>query len=420
MGQTILRETEILKLPYAQTTFSEMRKNGQIYVDKTDMICGLAKLDAAPVFLSRPRHFGKSLLLSTFESLFSQGLKDFENLKIIKKDLESNDRFWHNEKTYKVIHLDFSLYVSCDIDTFKYKLTQDLLSSIKDKDANDLTEAEKSISPIQVLKDYFRKKTGKSLVLLIDEYDSPITSSIDNPQKMKEMMDFISSFFFTVKFCEGMFRFVCITCVAKIGEPTLFSSPFENQIDISDRDDYSTLMGITEDELHEYFDPYVQNAATTLDMSVADVYARLKSTYGGYLFAINALQTVYNPSSLLSFLKNPEQGFANYWYSPSSGVPTALFRYLQQYENFETFNLLQSKVASSNCEEGEDTDLKVDWFDLISKHEPDKIPMNMLLYQSGCFTLKQTGKHRAKLVIPNDEIGMSLVQLSNKMRYANH
>ena len=91
-----------------------------------------------------------------------------------------------------------------------------------------------------------------------------------------------------------------------------------------------------------------------------------------------------------------------------------------KFENFETFNLLQSKVASSNCEEGEDTDLKVDWFDLISKHEPDKIPMTMLLYQSGCFTLKQTGKHRAKLVIPNDEIGMSLVQLSNKMRYANH
>ena len=123
MGQAILDKSEIDKLPLGYTSFSEIKNDGAIYVDKTDLVGDLGRLKATPVFLSRPRRFGKSLLLSTFESLFSRGLKDFENLKIIKNDLESKDKFWHNEKTYKVIHLDFSLYANTDIDTFKSELT---------------------------------------------------------------------------------------------------------------------------------------------------------------------------------------------------------------------------------------------------------------------------------------------------------
>ena len=350
MVQAILDKSEIDKLPLGYTSFSEIKNDGAIYVDKTDLVGDLGRLKATPVFLSRPRRFGKSLLISTFESLFSRGLKDFENLKIIEKDIKSKDKFWHNEKTYKVIHLDFSLYANTDLETFKSLLTLDLQSAIEGKARKDLTDAEKSLSPISVLKDCFDRQLGKSIVLLIDEYDSPITHSVDSPQKMKEMMDFISSFFAAIKSCEGMFRFVCITGITRLAHVSLFSM-FNNLADITLDEDYSALLGITENELHEYFDIYVQNAAAVLDMSVSDMYTRLKSTYNGFQFAINTQQTVYNPWSLISFLKKPKLGFSNYWYSTSGGVPTMLVKYLKQEDNLEIFNLLRRKASGQGADD---------------------------------------------------------------------
>ena len=411
MGQAILDKSEIDKLPLGYTSFSEIKNDGVIYVDKTDLVSDLGRLKATPVFLSRPRRFGKSLLLSTFESLFSRGLKDFENLKIIKNDLESKDKFWHNEKTYKVIHLDFSRIALKDVDEFESFLTIRFHLELRGKNAWELTEAEKSVSYNSLLDSYSKENRGKDLVLLIDEYDSPITHSVDNPQKMKEMMDAVSSFFATIKSCEGMFRFVCITGVTRLAHVSLFSM-FNNLEDITVNDKYSALLGITEDELHEYFDTYVQNAAAVLDMSVSDVYARLKSTYNGFQFAINAQRTVYNPWSIISFLKKPKQGFLNYWYSTSGGVPTMLVKYLQQEDNLELFNILRSKVASQNIEVEEDEDLWVDRDELMAKSEPDQIPIRMLLYQSGCFTLKGVDRYLAKLVIPNDEVGESMIRLA--------
>ena len=141
-------------------------------------------------------------------------------------------------------------------------------------------------------------------------------------------MDAVSSFFATIKSCEGIFRFVCITGITRLAHVSLFSM-FNSLEDITVDEDYSALLGITEDELHKYFDTYVRNAAAVLDMSVSDVYARLKSSYNGFQFAINARQTVYNPWSIISFLKKNKQGFLNYWYSTSGGVPAMLVKYLQ-------------------------------------------------------------------------------------------
>ena len=417
MGQAILDKSEIDKLPLGYTSFSEIKNDGAIYVDKTDLVGDLGRLKATPVFLSRPRRFGKSLLLSTFESLFSRGLKDFENLKIIENDLESKDKFWHNEKTYKVIHLDFSRIALKDVDEFESFLTIRFHLELRGKNAWELTEAEKSVSYNNLLDSYSKENRGKDLVLLIDEYDSPISHSVDNPQKMKEMMDAVSSFFATVKSCESMFRFVCITGVTRLAHVSLFSM-FNNLEDITVNDKYSALLGITEDELHEYFDTYVQNAAAVLDMSVSDVYARLKSTYNGFQFTIGAQQTVYNPWSIISFLKKPEQGFSNYWYSTSGGVPAMLVKYLQQEDNLEIFNLLRRKASGQGADDTQGNgvqsgnSLLVSEDELISKSEPDQIPMNLLLYQSGCLTLKPLGVEWAKLVIPNDEVAESLIRLS--------
>ena len=417
MGQAILNEREINRLPLGYSSFSKIKNNDVIYIDKTDLICSIGKLKATSVFLSRPRRFGKSLLLSTFESLFSRGLKDFENLKIIENDVNSKDRFWHNEKTYKVIHLDFSPYTN-DIESLKSGIAIKLQYALMGKKLSELSETEKHDSPIDLLMSYKTENDAISeFVLLIDEYDSPISHSVDNAQKMKEMMDFISSFFAAIKSCERIFRFVCITGITRLAHVSLFSM-FNNLKDITVNDKYSALLGITENELHEYFDTYVQNAAAVLDMSVSDVYARLKSTYNGFQFTIGAQQTVYNPWSLFSFFCEPEFGFLNYWYSTSGGVPTMLVKYLQQEENLEIFNLLRRKASGQGADDTQrngvqsGNSLLVSEDELISKSEPDQIPMNLLLYQSGCLTLKPLGVEWAKLVIPNDEVAESLIRLS--------
>ena len=422
MGQAILNDEELLKLPLSYTSFSKMRRDEVIYVDKTGFVGRLGKIKAAPVFLSRPRRFGKSLLLSTFKSLFSTGLKDFKDLAI------AGDKFWQNEKTYKVIHLDFSNYALKDLNTFESELSIELQCAIKGKEREELTDAERSIPPDGALRDYFRKNIYSSLVLLIDEYDSPIAHNLNDPEKRKQMTDFISSFFATIKSCEGMFRFVFITGITRLAHVSLFSM-FNTMEDIAVNEDYSTLAGITENELHAYFDRYVQNAAAVLDMSVCDVYARLKSTYDGFQFAIGAPQTVYNPWSLLSFLSKPKQGFANYWYSTSGSTPTLLVKYLQQEDKLELFNMLRSKAiradnetAPADTEENDNDKFIVDNDELMTKSEPDGIPMKLLLYQAGYFTLKNlkniNGK-LARLVISNDEIAESMIRLALDIKNLN-
>ncbi len=400
MGKPILDEAAVLRLPCGCTTLSRIREQNAIYVDKTEMVSSLAKNCFRPVFLSRPRRFGKSLLVSVFESLFSKGLEDFKDLAIEK------DAYWKNEKTYKVVRLDFSQYATVDVETFKSSLTRDIQGVLLGKKRQELTEAEKTLLPNDVIKDYADEAESGSLVLLIDEYDAPITHNLNKSEKLQKMIDFISSFFATIKSCERVFRFVFITGITRLAHVSLFSM-FNNLLDIAVDDDYSCLLGITEDELHKYFDAYVRNAAAVLDMSREEVYARMKSSYNGFQFTINADETVYNPWSILSFLSNPKAGFANYWYSTSGGTPTLLVKYLQRIENLDLFNMLRYRDNSNEVE-----GTVVNSRSLLSKSEPDQIPVEMLLLQTGYFTLKKKSRSRARLVIPNDEIGESLINLS--------
>ena len=417
MGEPIVDESAILRLPLGYTTMSKLRKDDVIYVDKTELIGRLGKIRATPVFLSRPRRFGKSLLVSIFESLFSRGLADFSGLDI------ENDKFWKNEKTYKVIRLDFSAFASRRAEECRARLSVILQSALKDKDPEDLTEAEKSLDPGIYLERYSRKAEDESLVLLIDEYDCPITHNLDSPSRMKEMIDFLSEFFAVIKSCESVFRFVFITGITRLAHVSLFSI-FNNLEDITADDDYATLLGITEGELHEYFDPYVRNAAAVLDISADAVYSRLKSTYDGFQFSINKEVTVYNPWSVLSFLKKPQYGFRNYWYSAGGGTPRILVDYLKDRDNLELFNMLRYRIGfSENAGEDENESEKEDESEniktfvitersLLTKSDPDQIPMNMLLLQMGYFTLKKVGQGMARMVIANDEIAESLIWIS--------
>jgi hypothetical protein len=357
--------------------------------------------EARPVFLSRPRRFGKSLLVSVFESLFSNCREYFKGLAI------ENDDYWKEGKTYKVVRLDFSRYASMDSENLKKCLTREIASGYSGcKQLEVLDEQGNFNEPSYMVSQIYRSAGTSSVVLLIDEYDAPITHHMSEPEEQKKIIAILSSFFATIKSCEKVFRFVFITGITRLAHVSLFSM-FNNLLDITADDDYSGLLGITEEELHKSFDPYVRNAASVLDMSTEEVYARMKSAYNGFQFTINAKETVYNPWSILSFLKDPKKGFANYWYSTSGGTPTILVEYLKRTENLDLFNMLRYRDSSSD-----DNDMLVDNDALLSKSEPDQIPMDMLLLQTGYYTIKQEARGLGRLVIPNDEIAESMIKLS--------
>lgn len=390
MGQPLYNEKELIKLPLGATSFAELRNLGRIYVDKTDQIYSLAMNISSPVFLARPRRFGKSLLVSTFESLFTHGLRDFKDLAI--------EKLWTEDKTYKVVHLDFSLYADLNAEQYKNELIDQLENEFSDLNTVRLHEKDTVRSVAKIFDRVAKNTRGKSIVLLIDEYDSPITHHLDDLDERKKIESVHRNFFAAVKRYEEIFRFVFITGITRTYHVSLFSI-FNSLQDITLDDKYATLMGITEDEIHQYFDPYVRNAASVLDLDIDAVYEKIRHSYDGFQFSLKADKKVHNPWSLLCFLARPDNGFQNYWYQSSGGAPSLLVNYLKNQNDLELF---------SNITKGDHT---VEINTLTSKSETDLIPVDLLLLQTGYYTLREGSYLYAKLDLPNDEISDSVISL---------
>ena len=247
---------DVERLPLSVTNFASFIDESIIYIDKTDLIAQLAK-SRAPIFLSRPRRFGKSTLISTFEELFSHGLEKFKGLKIEKQNL------WQ-DKTYKVLHLDFS-YIKEDRRLFSFENKfQDSLASAFDsanlpfyKEENVITSFINSIKDLE----------GSSLVLLIDEYDAPLTAVMGKSEEFEDRRTLLSEFFLTIKRYSGKFRFIFITGVTRYSQVSIFSA-FNSLDDISFNPLYGTIVGYTQEELEFYFKDYLEKAAEVLNQSV--------------------------------------------------------------------------------------------------------------------------------------------------------
>ncbi len=391
MGKPLLKEKELMKLPLGATSFTELRNLDRIYVDKTDLIYSLTMNLSSPVFLARPRRFGKSLLVSTFESLFAHGLRDFKGLAI--------EKLWNDDKSYKVVHLDFSLYADLSAEQFKEELIDQLANEFTDIDTTHFYNKDSISSPARIFDRVSKQISGKSIVLLVDEYDAPITHHLDDAVERAKIESVHSNFFAAVKRYEGIFRFVFITGITRFSHVSLFSI-FNSLQDITLDEQYATLTGITEDELHLYFDPYVKNAASVLDLDVDAVYEKLKHSYDGFQFSLNAEKKVHNPWSLLCFLVKPNNGFQNYWYQSSGGTPSLLVNYLKKQDNLELF---------TNIREGKHT---IEISRLTSKSGAEQIPIDLLLLQTGYFTLRTGSYLYAQLALPNDEVSDSVISLS--------
>ena len=299
---------DLTKLPLSITSFKEFSANSMIYVDKTDLVASIASF-RGPIFLSRPRRFGKSTLVSTFHELFSNGLERFNGLKIQTENLWS-------DITYKVIHIDFSrIKEETENRPFEDKFYLLLKLAFNAENLSIADEGDVIASFAKTVE----TAEDKSLVLLIDEYDAPLTATMGDKKEFEKRRALFSEFFSNVKSFSDKFRFIFITGVTRYSNTSIFSA-FNNIEDISFEPDYGAIVGYTQTDLELYFKKYIENAAETLnkkDKTNKYTYERilneLKNNYDGYSFDEECEHHVYNPWSILNFLKKPQYGFKPYW-----------------------------------------------------------------------------------------------------------
>ena len=371
------------RLPLGRLGFSNIRKQGKIYVDKTKLISKIAEQDT-PIFFSRPRRFGKSLLINTLHSLFEKGLEDFHEL-----DLEKT---WH-DGTYKVVHFDFSRMINDTFD-FNYKLSKKIIQQFSGNNS-DFKESDLQY-PDMILDEISQKISDYSIVLLIDEYDAPLTHNIDKQNKIEDITNTLNNFYATIKQYTDKFRFIFITGITRTSHVSIFSA-FNNLLDITLEDEFNDLLGFTKDNLIQYFDGYIEDSAHVLKMSKGDIYKRLEQYYDGFQFALEASETVFNPWSVLSFFKLPKKGFKNYWFD-SGGTPSIIINYCKIDNYFDIFNGRDREILKTKKE-------------ITAKYEISKIPYEILLLQAGYLTIRKETIQTARLTFPNTEVEDSMLDL---------
>lgn len=358
--------------PVGIQNFEEIRKGNYSYIDKTALVYKLVQ-SGKYYFLSRPRRFGKSLLLSTLESYFRGKKELFKGLAIEKLEKE-----W---KEYPVLHLD--------LNTQKYDTLQALLDVLEENlgtwedmygsSARESGVARRFNGVIQRA----AEKTGQNVVILIDEYDKPMLQAIGNEELLTEYRNTLKAFYGTLKSCDRYIKFALLTGVTKFSKISVFSD-LNNLMDISMSDRFATICGITENELHCNFKEDIIELGQKNGMTEDETKASLKAMYDGYHFVENS-EDIYNPFSILNTFA--EMKFGSYWFE--TGTPTFLVELLQQSRY--DLHRFTDEMASADSLGGIDT------------MSTNPVP---ILYQSGYLTIKGYDKEFQVyyLGFPNKEV----------------
>ena len=357
--------------PIGIQNFEKLRNDGCVYVDKTALMYKMVK-EGNYYFLSRPRRFGKSLLISTLEAYFL-GKKDlFEGLAVA--ELEKD---WVE---YPVLHLDLNTEKYDSIEVLNNKLSG-TLKLWEEQYGRD--ESEKSLPMrFEGIIRRAKEKTGRNVVILVDEYDKPMLQAIGNEELQKAYRDTLKSFYGALKSMDGCIRFALMTGVTKFGKVSVFSD-LNNLKDISMSQYYYNICGITEEELHHYFDEEIEQLARTNNQTKDEAYEKLKEEYDGYHFTYDT-PGMYNPFSILWTLS--ERRYGSYWFE--TGTPTFLVELLQKTD----YNLEQMANVEA------DSDMLGSIF-----NDDNPIPV---IYQSGYLTIKSYDNRFGiyKLGFPNREV----------------
>ncbi len=354
------------KLPVGITSFEELRSEGYIYIDKTDHIASLIS-SGKFYFLSRPRRFGKSLLVDTMKELF-------EGNKPLFKDLFIEDQ-WDWDETHPVIHFTFAEGSTKNLDDLRSALAHFLTNNAETLKI-ELSEEANLVRQFANLVKATKTSYGKNVVILIDEYDKPILDMI-NKAGLDEVRDLLRDFYSVIKSQDSNVRFAFLTGVSKFSKVSLFSG-LNNIVDITLSPQYSTICGYTQEELDTSFKPLLVD----VDM------AKVKRWYNGYSWLG---EPVYNPFNVLLFLQNGKR-FKPFWFE--TGTPRFLIELLKS-GNYYVPNFEQMEASDA----------------LLSSLEIDRIKLETLLFQTGYLTIRNVVEHLPKtfytLSYPNIEVRSS-------------
>ena len=307
--------SELRRLPTGIQTFEKIREGNYLYVDKTDLVYRLAH-DSSYVFMSRPRRFGKSLLCSTLKSYF-EGRRDlFEGLAMEHLETE-----W---RKHPVLLISLASMKAGTEKEFNDKIDVQL-SWLERQYGVTKTSDTPGARLENLIKEAPAKMGGEKTVVIIDEYDAPLLATLHEPEKLKEMRTIVRSLFSCLKDCDPYLRFVFITGITKFSQVSIFSE-LNNLDKITMMPQYSTICGITQEELESQMMPHVENLAADLNITVEEALLRLKRNYDGYHFA-DDLKDIYNPYSLLQALKWSR--IQDYWFD--TGTPSSLINMLLKF-----------------------------------------------------------------------------------------
>ena len=372
------------QLPVGIQSFEKLIDNNNLYVDKTEYVYRLVHT-SVPYFLSRPRRFGKSLLLSTMKAYW-EGKRDLFKGLIIEELERDNPDAW---QPYPVFYFDFNKT------NFAEDGALEAILEVQLQEWELLYGETSKKAPLgarfgQLLK-AAAEKTGKRCVVLVDEYDKPLLETMDNKTLVEHNKAVFKGFFSVLKSEDAHIQFVFITGVTKFSKASIFSD-LNQLMDISMSMDYSEICGITEQEIRDNFEPEVENLAKEQDLTTEGCLEKLKQEYDGYHFHQKG-KGVYNPYSLLNALFNRE--FDSYWFE--TGTPTFLVKRLRNM-NFDVRKFNDKTLYATK-------DMLKDYRD----DNPDVVP---LLYQSGYLTLKDynTQKSVYTLGFPNNEVEVGFLK----------
>lgn len=315
--------------PIGIQNFEKIRTEDFLYVDKTAEIYKLAK-EGRYYFLSRPRRFGKSLLVSTMEAYFSGRKELFSGLAIEKLEAE-----W---KQHPVLHLDLS-GVSYTDEFVLERVLSDKLAKWETLYGAVNTSDILGLRFKEVIEAAYNK-TGNQVAILIDEYDKPIIDNLGNEPALSHLRSTLQGFYSVMKSMDARIRFGFLTGVTKIGKMSVFSG-LNNLNDISMIPDYVDICGVSETELHEYFDESISELSSANEMSKEECYVKLKSMYDGYHFCEDSIG-IYNPFSLLNTFQNKK--FREYWFE--TGTPGFLVEVMRK-TSFDVTTLENQTVDST-------------------------------------------------------------------------
>lgn len=359
--------------PIGIQNFEDLRKNGYVYIDKTQHIYRLISTGKY-YFLSRPRRFGKSLLLSTIEAYFKGKKELFKGLA-----MEQLEKDWVE---YPVLHLDFNGISYNSEDVLDQVLNQKL-SAWETEYGICATSTIHGLR-FQNIIDAAYSSTGHQVVILIDEYDKPIVDNLGNPELTDYYRKVLQGFYSVLKAKDGKIRLGFLTGVSKIGKLSVFSS-LNNLNDISMESGYSDICGISEDDLHKYFNESVESLAKAEESSVDACYERLKEMYDGYHFSENSVG-MYNPFSLLNTFSS--NTFKGYWFE--TGTPTLLVNVMKR-TSFDVTTLSDNVVVTADDLNGMQ--------DIVNRPVP-------LFFQTGYLTIKDYDREFQEYTLgfPNKEV----------------